>query len=164
VETRDTARLVVLDPQDRILLMRIPASDVSDPELWVTLGGRIEPGETVMQAASRELREETGIVDAQLGPVVWYGEQVLDVAGQPRHLRESFVLARCPSAATLSDTGWTPEEREVIAEMRWWSLAELDTSTRTVKPPKLAEHLRALLDEDPVAVAGPHGPRTIDLQ
>lgn len=164
METRDTARLIVLDPQDRLLLMRIPASDASDPELWVTLGGRIESGETVLEAAARELREETGIVDADLGPVVWYGEQVLEVAGRSRHLRESFVLARCTSAATLTDAGWTPEEREVIAEMRWWSLAEMDATTGTVKPPKLAEHLRALLDAGTTAVADANGPVTIELQ
>jgi len=116
VEIRDTARLIVLDPEDRLLLMRLGPPAGGGTELWVTLGGRIEAGETVLQAAQRELAEETGITDAEVGPVVWYGEQVLDVAGRHRHLRESFVLVRCPGAA-INDAGWTDDEREVIVEM-----------------------------------------------
>jgi 8-oxo-dGTP pyrophosphatase MutT (NUDIX family) len=157
----------VVDPDQRILLMRIAAEEQTQSEsprahreLWVTLGGRIEPGESVLTAAERELCEETGIVDARVGPVVWYGEQVLRINGRPRLLKENFVLARCFSAR-LSDAGWTSEERQAIAEMRWWSLDELRATSEEVKPPRLAALLRELLNS---LGREPSGVRTIPLR
>ena len=164
MEKRDTARLLVMDPYERLLLMRLrPAPHSTGQGLWVTLGGRIEPGEGVLEAAERELAEETGIVAARLGPVVWYGEQVLDIDGRPWHLRESLVLARCATPA-VTDAGWTPEEHQAIAEMRWWSLAELDAaSPSAVKPPRLAAHLRDLLPAVAAENLETWRMRTIDL-
>ncbi|HEX4430366.1 MAG TPA: NUDIX domain-containing protein [Frankiaceae bacterium] len=167
-EERRTARILLLDPDLRILLMRLTLEAEPEPantehELWVTLGGRIEPGESVLIAAQRELREETGITDARLGPVVWYGEQILMIGGRPRSLKETFVVARS-AGQTLTDSFWTAEERHAVAEMRWWSLDELATTSRTVKPPGLATLLSELLDslsndgDDAVPV------RMIDLQ
>ena len=63
---RLAARVVVRDPDGRVLLMRY-----DDPPPmglhWATPGGGIDPGETPRQAAARELREETGWTDAVLG-------------------------------------------------------------------------------------------------
>jgi 8-oxo-dGTP pyrophosphatase MutT (NUDIX family) len=165
LEKRDTARLLVMDPRQRLLLMRLhPAPGSIGAGLWATLGGRIEPWERVLQAARRELAEETGIVDARLGPVVWYGEQILDIAGRPWHLRESFVLARCATTA-VTDAGWTPEERQAIAELRWWSLADLDAANPSaVMPPRLAAHLRDLLPALTAENLDTWRVRTIDLK
>lgn len=33
-------------------------------KLWVPVGGEMQPGETPLEAARRELREETGVIDA----------------------------------------------------------------------------------------------------
>lgn len=41
-------------------------------DTWEVPGGHIEEGETALEAAARELQEETGAVDFTLTPVCWY--------------------------------------------------------------------------------------------
>ncbi len=53
--------------QDKWLLSRHKKRDT-----WETQGGHIEPGETPMDAARRELYEESGVEDADIYPVCDY--------------------------------------------------------------------------------------------
>lgn len=140
---RPTARVVLLDAQDRILLMkgRLPGRSRG---AWFTVGGGVEPGETFPEAAAREIREETGIADAVLGPVVWVREGVLH-APEPRFFKECYILARCVGAEPHRG-GWTALEHDLIDEIRWWTLAELRATTEPVFPPGLAHLLTPLLE------------------
>jgi 8-oxo-dGTP diphosphatase len=141
---RPTARVVLLDAADRILLMkgRLPGS--ASPEgAWFTVGGGVEPGETIIQAAAREIREETGVRDAVLGPVVWVRQGVLHIP-EPRLFRECYVLARCQGGEPQRG-GWTALEHELIDDIRWWTQAELAATAERVFPPGLARLLPPLL-------------------
>jgi ADP-ribose pyrophosphatase YjhB (NUDIX family) len=146
IRERLTARVLLLDPSDRILLMkgRLP-SDPAAPGAWFTVGGGVETGETVLQAAAREIIEETGLTDARLGPVVWLGEQTLrDRDQHPVRFVEHYILARS-AGGELSRAGWQALERELVDDMRWWALDDLAACAEPVFPPGLAARLAELI-------------------
>jgi 8-oxo-dGTP pyrophosphatase MutT (NUDIX family) len=141
---RPTARVLLLDDSDRLLLLkgRLPGA-AAGTESWFTVGGGLEAGETLLEAAAREILEETGIADFSLGPVVWVREGVLHIP-HPMLFREQYVVARCRAAEAVSH-GWTELERDLIEAMRWWTAAELTTTTDRVFPPGLAQLLPPVL-------------------
>ena len=123
---------------------------------WVTIGGECEPGEDIAVTAIRELVEEAGLSDIRLGPPVWTTGHILCLHGKNRLMQETFILARTDTTA-LNRDGWTELERQVIHDMRWWSLSELQVTPDTIFPTSLVQHLPALLKGDipasPIAIA-----------
>ena len=144
IPERPTARVLLLDRADRILLMkgRLPSAP-ERPGAWFTVGGGVEPGETFIEAAAREVREETGIVDFILGPVVWVREGVMRMP-EPMLFKECYVLARCDGGEPVRD-GWNAFERELIDDIRWWTVPDLQATTDRVFPPGLAQRLPDLI-------------------
>ncbi len=144
VRERPTARVVLLDPTDRVLLMRgrLPGS-APGAGAWFTIGGGIEPGETAREAAAREILEETGFKEFVLGPVVWLRTGVLRVP-DPALFRESYFLARC-SGGEPTRAGWDAMERALIDDVRWWSHTEIAASRERIFPPGLSTLLAPLL-------------------
>jgi 8-oxo-dGTP pyrophosphatase MutT (NUDIX family) len=145
---RLTARVLLIDRQDRILLMkgRLP-SRRDGPGAWFTIGGGAEPGETVLEAAAREIREETGIADFELGPVIGRREGMMILAGDEEvWFDEHYVLARCAGGEPVRH-GWQADEHDLIDEIRWWTLAELRATGERVFPPGLAALLGDVLAE-----------------
>ena len=143
---RPTARVLLFDPYDRILLMkgRLP-SNPDAPGVWFTIGGGIEPGESLYEAAAREVVEETGLTDAVLGEIAWRGEVVLPDRNQrPILFKDTFILART-SGGAVGRHGWQALEQEFVDDMRWWTLDELEATGESVFPPDLAQRLRAVL-------------------
>ncbi|HEV7157887.1 MAG TPA: NUDIX domain-containing protein [Caulobacteraceae bacterium] len=143
---RPTARVLLLDEKDRILLMkgRLP-SDPRAPGAWFTIGGGIEPGEDLYLAAAREVVEETGFTDVELGEIAWRGEVVLrDRKQRPVLFKDTFILARCAGGEPCRD-GWQDPEHEFIDDMRWWTLEELAQTPDPVWPADLAARLRLFL-------------------
>ena len=67
VSRRTSARVVLLDDDGAVLLFcgsdpALPdGSDGPAPRWWFTVGGAVQPGEALTEAAVRELAEETGL-------------------------------------------------------------------------------------------------------
>lgn len=148
---RRVSKIVLLDPQDRILLLH--GHEPSDPadDWWFTPGGGLEGDETREAAALRELAEETGITDVELGPVLWQRQCSFPFDGRRWDQDEWFFLGRTTQTVTVPG-GLTELEKRSVAGLRWWTSAELSAARETVYPNRLAELLSTLLDEGPPSV------------
>ena len=147
---RPTARVVVLDPAGRVLLLgsRLtdPAVPPGDVLFWYTPGGGVEPGEGAREAAARELTEEIGLVVApgELEGPVWFRRHVGEFAGVPVDSRETFFVLR-DVVHEVDPSGRTELERLGAEPHRWWSAAEVAVSPVPTAPAGLADLLEELL-------------------
>lgn len=145
---RRTARILLADDGDRILLFRFvdPKSEVPGGVFWGTPGGGVDEGESLPQAAARELFEETGLRVPQdsFERVVARAEGAARYAGQDLWYEDHFYFLRA-AAFELDESGWEEVERETMAEYRWWTVAELAAAAEPVYPPALARIMPDLL-------------------
>jgi 8-oxo-dGTP pyrophosphatase MutT (NUDIX family) len=144
---RRAARAIVLDPAERILLVhfRFPRGS-----FWATPGGGIDEGETPEQTIVRELDEETGLVDFELGPWVWTRTHVFPFEnGLWDGQVEQYMLVR--TRAFEPAPRFTPDElaAEYVAAIRWWTATEIAESGERFAPRRLPALLAALIRDGP---------------
>jgi len=78
-------------------------------DTWETQGGHIEPGETPLEAARRELKEESGIENAALYPVCdYYGYNHLGHANGMVFLAMAEELGMLPESEMKEIRGFYP--------------------------------------------------------
>ena len=140
-----TARVLLLDPQDRILLLRGRFEGAQDP-FWFTVGGGVEDGETIAEAAVREVLEETGFADVLFGPVIWRRESVIPAMDtrEPMLFEENYVVGRTAGGEPSRD-GWDELERRLLDDIRWWSVEQLALAQEAIYPRGLAGILPRIL-------------------
>ncbi|UTP40794.1 NUDIX domain-containing protein [Phenylobacterium sp. LH3H17] len=137
---RLTARVLLFDPAGAILLLRgrMPGHPASS-SAWHTVGGGVDPGETLIEAARREVAEESGFTEVDLGPVVWTrsGAGVL-VTGEQVLFKEHYFVGLCPGGEP-SRAGWADYETDLIDDIRWWTPLELAGLTERIYPERFLE-------------------------
>ena len=95
--------LLPVFPSGKVMLVR-QFRYAARKALWELPAGRMEPGETILQAARREMEEETGF-----RPARW--KRVLSCYSSPGFLDEKMHLVR---ATGLRSVGASPDEDERI--------------------------------------------------
>jgi 8-oxo-dGTP pyrophosphatase MutT (NUDIX family) len=140
---RRAVRAILLDPLDRVLLVRF---EFPDATRWALPGGGIELGETAEAALRRELAEEAGIVDPVIGAHVWTRLHIIPfIGGQFDGQLDQIHVVRAPGDEPRPQLSWEQLRAEHVHELRWWTLDEIAASDVHFVPAALAEHLRILL-------------------
>jgi 8-oxo-dGTP pyrophosphatase MutT (NUDIX family) len=138
---RDAVRGLVVDEAGRTLLTRF---DFRHGPIWAPPGGGVQEGETDDHAIRRELREELGLREVEIGPLLWtrthWFAEMEGWGGQT----ERHYLVRTPHFEPAPEIDLAAEG---VAEIRWFSVDELDAVATA--PRSLPELLRELLAHGP---------------
>lgn len=145
---RPAVRGLVIDRDDCVLMVKLVFPEGA---WWVLPGGGIDAGESALDALHRELREETGLEDVPVGPVVWnriHHFRMTDTDGRVWDgQEESVYLVRTERFDPAPHFTVDELHRENLHEHRWWSIADLLAydGTDHFSPPDLASYLHVIV-------------------
>jgi 8-oxo-dGTP diphosphatase len=147
---REAVRALVVDPDHRVLLVRF---EFPTATRWALPGGGLESGETHVDALQRELREETGLIDAEIGPQIWNRLHIVPfLNGHFDGQRERIYLVRSEIFVAEPQLSWEQMNAEFVHELRWWTIDEIAASDAHFVPVGLHTLLVSLLRDGPPTV------------
>jgi ADP-ribose pyrophosphatase YjhB (NUDIX family) len=144
LRVRRAGRVIVLDPEDRVLLFRYDDGPPNGRH-WCTPGGGLNEGEGYLEGARRELAEETGWTDVPLGGEVYRRTLTMEYADEIVRQHERFFVGRTGTARRELGEVAAMHRSDGIAAWRWWTLAEMDATDEVIWPPGLPGLVRSLL-------------------
>ncbi|GAA0938142.1 NUDIX hydrolase [Nonomuraea longicatena] len=142
---RYTGRVLPIDSDGRVLLLNGFDPALPDAPFWFTVGGAAEDGESLLDAAVRELYEEAGIRMAGerfTGPL---GTSTIEFCWADYAITQdqTFFAVRVDSG-TVSFDRMEAIEKETTLGHRWWSVAELEATDEVVFPHDLPALMRSI--------------------
>ncbi|MFM7045557.1 MAG: NUDIX domain-containing protein [Ilumatobacteraceae bacterium] len=143
---REAARALLLTPDAEVLLVRF---EFPGGTRWALPGGGLDDGETHLDALRRELAEEIGLVDPEIGPHIWTRvHRIPFVNGMWDGQRERVHLVRTDRFEPAPQLAPEQLEAEYVFEIRWWRAGDIVDGLPFV-PMTLAAHVRHLLRHGP---------------
>lgn len=144
---RKCARAIVVNDLNEVLMIKhkdtIPANPLTPDilEYWVPPGGGVDEHESFVEAAIRELSEETGIELQNMQSLILERSVDLHYRNELVTQREQFFLSR------ISGTPAIPffDSNEGIVDARWWPLEEIKKSEEIFFPAGLYTLLKNVL-------------------
>lgn len=148
---RRAVRALLLTPEPSVLLCRF---EFPSGTVWAVPGGGLDPGEDHVTALHRELAEEVGLLDAELGPHVWDREHIIPfIDGQWDGQHDRYYLVAVPDRFEPTPAlTWEQLRAERLHELRWWTIDEIDDATAQgtrFAPGRIGGLLRRLADDGP---------------
>jgi 8-oxo-dGTP pyrophosphatase MutT (NUDIX family) len=141
---RRSSRVILLDRIGRMLLIRFAVPrDGGTFVFWATPGGSVEAGETDLEAARREIKEELA-VDVTLEGPVHTSVSRFSHKNVPVENTDVFFVGRLDQADPELH-GVTDDERSAMQMVRWWSCDEVDHATETIFPSDLSAVVRRFI-------------------
>lgn len=137
-------RVVCMTDDGLVLLLRW-RDPFDGRAVWEPPGGGIDAGETALDAAQREMREETG-----LAPVLqddWSVQVPRDFVWAGVHHRhlETFFLARLPKPVDIETALQTDDEQKTFRGYLWADLPQVQGLDGSLEPTNLAEIVAGLM-------------------
>lgn len=144
---RHAARAIVIDDRGRTLLFRARVPGGHGRFIWITPGGGINEGEDEASCVRREVYEETGLREFELGPCVWLRDHTFRWGDGMLRQVESYFVVRT-AAFEVTTENHEELERSFLSGYRWFTLADLESHGETLVPASFAELFAPLLAGD----------------
>lgn len=126
-------------------MLRILLPDGTDP-FWITPGGGLLPNESAEQGLRRELNEELGLSDFQIGPLVWKRQHTFDWKGERIQQTEDYFIVHVERFdPQMTDV----VELEVLDRFQWWTVEQLQCSSERLTPVSLPDIVYRYLSSGP---------------
>lgn len=139
--TRESARVILINLDLEVFMFR---SGTPYRPYWVLPGGGREEGESWEEAALRELFEETGLTDVELGPCVWQRNAVNESKSPVYRSVERYYVVLCGNPTITSDYQLEHEKAHYVVS-GWWSIDAVSDSKETFYPEPFAELMRTVI-------------------